>query len=130
MSAETDLFAACREWRRIAVAEGDSINGRNWTLVAACQATLAGLQPRITRLLQSARTEWARMDAGGAEKERMLRTIFADLIRLEKRNAETLHRLRAAAGEKIRQLQRDRHNLQRLQRSYASPPGTDWCSLS
>lgn len=130
MRAEKNLLAACHEWRRLAMAEGESISGRNWRLVAACQTALANLQPRLTHLLQSVRSEWSQTGSEAAAKEIQLNAILAELIRLEERNAATLARLQQAASEMIQQLERSGQNLQRLQRSYAGPPSAAWHSLS
>jgi hypothetical protein len=131
MNAETDLLDACREWRRLAEAEGESLTGRNWKLVAACQIALAKLQPRITRLLQLRLQE--KLQSGSdcdLKSDDRIQTVFADLIRLEQQNAVNLARLRLDAVEKLQQLELANRNLHCIQRSYARPPSAAWCSTS
>lgn len=130
MSAEDDLWNACGEWRRLAEAEENFINGRDWPRLAGCQAALAQLQPRITGLLREVRTQWRQAGEDVSSKERRLRDIFADLIRLEQGNASLLTRLRAASAEKIQQLGQAARNLKRIQHSYSTARGSEWCSFS
>ncbi|HUA39665.1 MAG TPA: hypothetical protein VMA35_14825 [Candidatus Sulfopaludibacter sp.] len=120
MSAERQLAEAYREWRHLAEIEGESITGRNWTLVAACQKALQDLQGRISRLTPAARNEWPKSDRERAVRERALNAVIRELIGLERRNQTLLNGLREAARLKLGQLAQAGRNLEQIQQSYGS----------
>lgn len=130
MSAEKDLFDACGEWRRLAEAEGESIQTRNWGLVAACQAALAQLQPRLTRFIKAARGEWSRRGVDHANREKKFQTVMAELIHLERRNATLLGAMRQAMRIKLQALHRAGRNLKQIRRSYGGESSGAWSSFS
>ena len=130
MSAEKDLFDACGEWHRLAEAEGESIRARNWSLVAACQAALAQLQPRLSQFIEAAHREWSQNDTDRTAKEQLFHSVIEDLIRLQRCNATLLEAIRATTREKLNQLGRAGRNLKQLRHSYAGPAPSAWNSFS
>ncbi len=118
LNAERDLFEACREWRRLAEAEGEAIRTRNWGLCSACQNALQLLRERITALLLTVRAEWARPNGDGAARQQTFDDTLRRLIELERRNQTLLQSLREAARLKIQQLNEAKIKLKRLRRSY------------
>ena len=130
MSAEKDLFDAWNEWRRLAEAEGESIRARNWSLVAACQAALAQLQPRITRFTEAARREWSQAGADRTAREKKFQAVVEELIRLQLRNAALLAAIKAATKEKLKHLGQAGRNLKHIRRSYGESAPAAWSSFS
>jgi hypothetical protein len=122
LNAERDLLAVCREWRRLAEAEGEAIRTRNWELCSACQKALQLLRERITALLPTVRAEWARPSGDGAARQQAFDDTLRRLIELERRNQTLLQSLRAAARLKIQQLSEAKIKLKQLQRSYGFVP--------
>ena len=120
MNAEKDLFDACGEWRRLAEAEGESIQTRNWGLVAACQAALAQLQPRLTRFIEAARREWSQREADRLDREKNFRAVMTELIQLERRNATLLGAIRQATKIELQELHQAGRNLKQLRQSTAA----------
>ena len=118
MNAERDLLEACREWRRLAEAEGEAIRTRNWELCSACQNALQLLREHITALLPAVRAEWARSNGGGAIRQQAFDDTLRRLIELERRNQTLLQSLREAARLKIQQLNEAKIKLKQLRRSY------------
>lgn len=130
MSAEQDLLAAYREWRRLAEAEKEAICARNWGLLAAFQAALKNICGRISGLAQAARIEWAAAGCDRAAKERQVAAVLRELTVLEHRNQALINAMREAAQARLQQLNQAGHNLQRLKQSYAFAPPPAWSSFS
>ena len=122
LNAERDLFAACREWRRLAEAEGEAIRTRNWELCSACQNALQLLRERITALLPAARAEWSRPGGDGATRQQAFDDTLRRLIELERRNQTLIQSLREAARAKLQQLNEAKIKLKQLRRSYVFTP--------
>ena len=97
LNAERDLLAACREWRRLAEAEGEAIRTRNWELCSACQNALQFLRERITALLPTVRDEWARAGGDHAARQQAFGDTLHRLIELERRNQTLLQSPRRPA---------------------------------
>jgi hypothetical protein len=109
MSADQELQDTCREWRRLARAEGEAIRTLNWPLATDCQLALQALQPRLTRCLQDAR-------------EDRFRAVLAELIEIETRNNALLNGVRQTAQSQLSQLNQAGRNLRHVKRSYLSHP--------
>jgi hypothetical protein len=122
LNAECDLFEACREWRRLAEAEGEAIRTRNWDLCSACQTALQDLRDRVTALMPVVRAEWSQPGGDGAARQQSLDDTLRQLIGLERRNLTLLNNLRAAGHAKIQQLNQAKIKLKQLRRSYGSIP--------
>ena len=118
LNAEQDLFAACREWRRLAEAKGEAIRTGNWNLCAACQKSLQNLRDQITSLLPSVRQEWSQSGSTGSARQRLFDDSLRQLIELERRNQTLLRSVRAAAQAKIQQLNQAKIKLKQLRSSY------------
>jgi hypothetical protein len=118
LNTERDLLAACREWRRLAEAEGEAIRTRNWELCSACQNALQVLRERITALLPAVRAEWARPNGDGAARQQAFDDTIRRLVELERRNQTLIESLREAARTKIQQLNEAKIKLKQLRRSY------------
>jgi len=121
LNAERELSAACHEWRRLAVAEGEAIRTRNWKLCSAAQSALQQLRDRITSLLPAVRAEWSRLGADGLVQRQSFLAAFRRLIELERDNQARLQTARESASAKLRQLNEARIHLKQLRRSYGSP---------
>ena len=130
MSADTRLHNGCKEWRRLAEAEGEAIRARDWGFVADCQKALQQLQPQIHRHLQDARQEWARSGSDAACKEESFRAAIAELIEIERRNGALLDVVRRAARAHLGELAQAGRTLRQVQRSYAPPQPSAWTSFS
>ena len=130
MSADAALAAACQEWRSLAETEGEAIRTLNWNLVAACQAALADLQTRLSRIHEAAKQEWAQLGKTKGEREATLRNVTSELIKLEKRNLALLGDARRSVQDQLDDLDQSRLNLKRIQRSYAVTRPAAWNSYS
>lgn len=130
MSAERDLRAAYREWKRLAQAEGEAIRCANWGLLAACQNALEQLRERITRLMPAVHQEWADTRANRAERQEEINVILRGLIEIARRNQILLTGLREAAQARLKNLGEAGKNLKQLRRSYGSSTLTTWSSFS
>jgi hypothetical protein len=130
ISADSLLFAAYEDWRRLAELEGTAIRTRDWSLVTDCQKQLSELQQRILRLTHQAREEWQRAGVDRAEKENTLRKIILDLIELGTRNNFSLATAKQAARQQVEQLDSVRQNLKRVRRSYSPLRPAVWNSFS
>jgi hypothetical protein len=130
MSADHQLQAAYKEWRRLAETEGDAIRSSNWLLVADCQNALQQLQPQIIHHIQDAQEEWSRLGMDRATREDVFRGMVAELIEVERRNNASLNSVRQAALAQFSQLEQASHNLRQVQRSYAPAPPAAWSSFS
>jgi hypothetical protein len=130
ISAESLLFAAYEDWRRVAELEGTAIRTRDWTLVTDCQKQLSELQQRILRLTHQAREEWRRAGVDRAEKENILRKIILDLIDLGTRNNFSVAAAKQGARQQVEQLNSARQNLRRVRRSYSPLRPAVWNSFS
>ena len=97
LNAERDLLAACREWRRLAEAEGQAIRIRNWALCAACQQALQQLRDRMSALMPAVRAEWRQSGAARAARMQTFDDAVHQLIELERRN-HTLRQSRSRGG--------------------------------
>jgi hypothetical protein len=118
LNAERDLAEACREWRRLAEAEGEAIRTGNWGLCAACQKALQHLRERMDAILPAARADWARSGNDRPSREQRFNDTLRELIAVERRNQTLLQSVRAAAHVKIQELNLARINLKQLRRSY------------
>jgi len=130
MNADAALAAACEEWRSLAETEGQAIRAFDWNLVSACQAALAGLQPRLTALHDTAQREWSHLGYAKAARETAFRSVTANLIKLEKRNLALISEARLSAKQRLDELDQSSHNLKRIQRSYAGARPAAWNSYS
>jgi hypothetical protein len=130
MSVDAALAAACQEWRSLAETEGEAIRTLNWNLVAACQAALADLQTRLSRIHEAAKREWAQLGKKKSEREAALRNVASELIKLEKRNLALLNDARRSVQDQLDDLDQSRLNLKRIQRSYAVTRPAAWNSYS
>jgi len=123
LNAERDLFAACREWRRLAEAEGHAIRTRNWEFCAACQASLQQLRDRMSALMPAARDEWRQAGDDCAARMQAFDETLHQLITLERRNHTLVKTLREAAQAKIQQLNQTRLKLKHLRQAYGFARG-------
>lgn len=121
--AGRDLLEACREWRRLAEAEGEAIRTRNWDLCSACQKALQDLRDRVTALMPVVRAEWSQSGGDGPARQQSLDDTLRQLIGLERRNLTLLKELRAAGHAEIQQLNQSKIKLKQLRRSYGSAHG-------
>jgi hypothetical protein len=129
LKAGRDLLEACREWRRLAEAEGEAIRTGNWGLCAAAQKALQHLRERMTALMPAARAEW-KAAADRAARMQAFDDNLRQLIILERRNQTLLQSVRAAAHEKIQQLNHAKIKLKQLRHAYGFALGTPTNSLS
>ncbi len=123
LNAERDLFAVCREWRRLAEAEGAAIRTCNWELCAACQQALQRLRHRMSELLPAVRAEWRQAGADRAARMQAFDDTVHQLIKLERRNHTLVQTLRASALAKIQQLSQTMLQLKRLRQAYGVARG-------
>jgi hypothetical protein len=130
MNAEPALREAYREWRRLAVAEGDAIRARNWGLVSDCQQALRQLQTRITELNNSTRNEFHPAMPPSLERKQPLGTIVMQLIEIGRRNQARLKEVRETARREAAAREQTARNLRRLQRSYGAPRPPAWTTVS
>jgi hypothetical protein len=135
MNAERDLLEACREWRRLAEAEGEAIRTGNWGLCSACQNALQLLRDRMSALMPVVRDEWAQpgcdRDARDHDaRQQSLDDTLRELIGLERRNQTLLNAVREAAHVKIKQLNQAKIKLRQLRSSYGFAHGSAWSSFS
>ncbi len=118
LNAERELFGACREWRRLAEAEGEAIRTGNWELCAACQKSLQQLRDRMSALMPAVRAEWRQAGADRVARMQAFDDTIHQLITLERRNHTRVKALRAAAHAKIQQLNQTRIKLKQLRQAY------------
>lgn len=130
MSASEQLHQAYREWRRLAEAEGEAIRSSNWALVQSCQDSLHSLQPEIIRFNHEARKEWVQSGCDVTAEEDAIRVVITELIEIERRNSACLNEMKTVVQTQLNELQQSGHTLRQVQRSYAPPPGSAWCSFS
>jgi hypothetical protein len=130
MNASDELQNAYQEWRRLAKAEGDAIRDSNWSLVADCQNAMQRVQAQILRYSDEARSEWARLGAEGAVREKSVRALVTELIDIERRNNTLLDTVRQAAQAQLGELKQAGHTLRQVQRSYAPARPPVWTSFS
>jgi hypothetical protein len=124
LNAERDLFEVCREWRRLAEAEGEAIRTGNWGFCSACQKALQPLRERITTLLPVVRAEWMQPGGDHAARQQLFDDTIRQLIELQRRNQALIKAARETAHAKIQQLNQARIKLKQLRRSYGFTPGT------
>lgn len=120
MDPEHQLQHACRQWRRLAEAEGHAIRNGDWSLVLDCQNALRQLQTRIDSLADDARQHWARLGPTGDARRRALHTLALELIETERRNLESLNLRRRSLLAQRDRLDQASRNLRHIQRSYAA----------
>jgi hypothetical protein len=125
MNAESELFHAYREWRRLVQAEHKAIQTRNWDLLSDCHLAIKDFQVHVTGLTQEARAEWQRTGCNLAQKEAQLQVVVTELIDLTRQNQSLLQSTRLAARRQLDQLGTAGKNLKLLQRSYGFVP-TAW----
>ena len=118
LTAERELFAACREWHRLAEAEGEAIRTGNWNLCAACQEALQNLRHQMTALMPAVRAEWTQAGSDRLARQELFDDTVRQLIRLERRNQARLKAVRTAAHAKIQQLHQAKIQLKQLRHSY------------
>lgn len=118
LKAEQDLLQACREWQRLAEAEGEAIRTGNWGLCSACQLALQHLRDRITTLLPLVREEWSRAVSGQANGRQTFSDTLLHLAEIEQKNNTLLHSARNAAQIKMQQLNQAKIKLKQLRRAY------------
>jgi hypothetical protein len=123
LNAERDLFEACREWRRLAEAEGEAIRTGNWGLCAACQKSLQHLRARMSALMPAVRTEWRQSGAARAARMQAYDDTVHQLIKLERRNHTLIQAVRAATHNKLQQLNQTRIKLKQLRQAYGFAHG-------
>ncbi|HUA68235.1 MAG TPA: hypothetical protein VMA13_06780 [Candidatus Saccharimonadales bacterium] len=118
MSAETALFGAYREWRRLAVAGQRAIHKKDWNFLLECQSITRKLQSAIPHLARQARDEWRQQKLDIPVKEQELRAFILELMQLLESNKKLLSAARAAAISRRDKLQQAGRNLKRLESSY------------
>ena len=130
MSAESALFDAYREWRRLAQACTRAIRLHNWAFLNDSHQVIEKLQPVITRLTAEARQEWVQSPAELPEKEEKLRLTVFELIELGKSNRALLQTALQTARFEHEELEQAGQNLKRVQQSYAIARPPAWSSFS
>ncbi len=130
MNAEQELFHAYREWRRLALAEGQAIEMRDWTLLADCQTAIEDFQKLVGALNLAARQEWELTGQACDQKEAVLRVYRHELVEITRRNQRLLQAAQATAQTKLSELSEAGRNLKLLQRSYAFGSDTAWSFVS
>ena len=123
LNAERELFVACREWRRLAEAEGQAIRTRNWEFCAACQKSLQQLRDHMSALMPAVRDEWRQAGDDRPARMQAFDDTLHQLIELERRNHTLVATLRAAAHAKIQQLNQTRLKLKLLRQAYGFARG-------
>jgi hypothetical protein len=122
VNTERDLFEACREWRRLAEAEGEAIRTGNWGLCAACQKSLQHLRERMSALLPAVRAEWRQARDRAARMQAFDDTVY-QLLKLERRNHTLVQAVRAATHNKLQQINQTKIKLRRLRQAYGFAHG-------
>ena len=130
MNAEAELLHAYREWRRLAEAEGQAIEMRDWTLLADCQKAIEDFQKLVGALNTEARHEWERTGQDCDKKEAILRVFRHELVAITQRNQRLLQAAQAEAQNKLNDLNEAGRNLKLLQRSYAYGADSAWSFVS
>jgi hypothetical protein len=130
MSADDQLEAAYKEWRRLADAEGEAIRTRNWLLADDCQKALRRLQPLIIHYTQEAQNEWKRLGVDPTARENSFRSLITELIQIESQNSVLLEAVRQAARAQLGHLEQAGRTLRQVQRLYAPSPPAAWTSFS
>jgi hypothetical protein len=123
LNAERDLFEACREWRRLAEAEGEAIRTSNWGLCAACQKSLQHLRERMSALMPAVRAEWRQSGSECAARMQAFDDTVHQLIKLERRNHTLVKAVREATHNKLQQINQTRIKLRRLRQAYGFAHG-------
>ena len=123
LKAEADLFEACREWRRLAEAEGEAIRTGNWGFCAACQNALKNLRGRMTALMPAVHAEWQQPGCDRAARQQLFDDTVRQLIQLERRNHTLVKAVRQATHAKLQQLNEAKIKLKQLRRSYGFAHG-------
>jgi hypothetical protein len=118
LNTEHDLLEACREWRRLAEAEGEAIRTGNWGLCAACQKSLQQLRERMSALMPAVRAGWRQSGSNRPARMQAFDDTLHQLIQLERRNHTLLQAVRAATHDKLQQLNQAKIKLKQLRRSY------------
>jgi hypothetical protein len=118
MKADHPLADACKEWRRLAQAEGEAIRTLNWPLALDCQQALQQLQPRMLRQIEAARQEGSQPGVDRAAREESFRAAVAELIDLETRNSTLLDHVRQTGRSQLSQLEHAGRTLRRVKHSY------------
>jgi hypothetical protein len=118
LKAEHDLFEACREWRRLAEAEGEAIRTGNWGLCAACQKSLQHLRERMSALMPAVRAVWRQAGDDRATRMQTFDDTLRELIKLEHRNHTLVQAVRAATHTKLQQLNQAKIKLKQLRQAY------------
>jgi len=130
MSAEQALFAAYREWQRLARASHKAICKRNWRFLLECQNLIQKRQPFISNLTRVARGEWRQQKTNGAAKEKELSAMISASMRLLESNRQLLQVMRAAVLSKREALEQAGRNLKRVENTYILARSSTWTSFS
>lgn len=130
MSAESALFEAYREWRRLSRACQKAISQRNWSFLLRCQSAIQEIQSFTASATRQVREEWRQSNVDFAAKENELRALILELRDLAESNTRQLQTARAAAICRREQLERAGRNLRRIQGSYASAKPPAWTTFS
>jgi len=123
MNPERDLFEACREWRRLAEAEGEAIRTGNWGFCAACQKSLQHLRERMSALMPAVRAEWRQAGGDYAARMQAFDDTVHQLIKLERRNHTLVKFVRAATHAKLQQFNQTLIKLKQLRQAYGFAHG-------
>jgi hypothetical protein len=130
MNPGRDLTEAYQEWHRLAKAEGEAIDARNWSRVSAYQEAIQHLQNRITQISPAAREEWSQSGTNRAAQETALKAMIHELIQIEQRNHTLLGTMKAAMQIKLDQIRQVGRNLKQIQHSYGAGCPVGWSSFS
>ena len=130
VNTERVLLEACREWRRLAEAEGEAIRTGNWGLCAACQKSLEQLRGRMSALMPAVRAGWRQSGDDRAARMQAFDDTIHQLINLERRNHTLIQAVRAATHAKLQQLNQARVKLKLLRQAYGFAHGAAVNSFS
>ena len=97
MKAEDNLWQAYREWHRLACAEAQAIETRNWDFLADCQLASKNFPALVSQLTRQARTEWSRAGDNLAAKERPIQGFVHQLIETTRQNQTRLQLAKTVA---------------------------------
>ena len=119
------LTVLYERWEILTQAEGDAMQGRDWTKVLKVQAEKKSLASEIAAFTTQPAT---RPEKRITEEE--LAPILARLVALESNNCRILTELRRRLKEEKSALAQASRNLSQLHRAYASGPQPVWHSYS
>lgn len=128
-SAESELYRAYAEWRRLAEAEGEAIRAGNWSFLRDCHNALSELQVRIDSLNEQAAQEWAALGIDAAPRRAAFKTMVKDLLKIEHHNHHLLEQRRRKMMAQKEELGIATLNLRRIQKSYTQAASATFCSV-